>query len=552
MSNKFIPVSALVISIFVTIVLWNTIINLEIENNQLEFDIATEKIQSSIDDKLNQYRALISGAKGFFSASQLVEPTEWTEFVNAQDIKERFPGIQGLGYARHLENEEEITSFIQFMNIYGIDFQINPEGKRDEYYPIVYLEPQDSSNIRAIGYDIYSEPTRRQAVEIAKDTGKNTITGKITLVQETKEDTQFGFLMIQPVYENGKSSQTEMDIKDNIVGFVYAPFRINDLMKAALDPLLLKYIDLKIYDGNEEPQNLFFTNEDTHNQVITGTKTTTLTFGQKTWTLVFQNLKPYDPLYSLFPNLILVTGISMSVLLFFVFYFINKSNVLMQERIKNEKFLIIGELSARLSHNLRNPLSIIKMGVEFVDSKYNEKFSEEDKINIKRIKKAIDRIAYQVENILSFVKTISLSLESVSLKTILVSSLESLKIPNRIKITIPESDVEVFVDSIQMEIVFSNILMNSIQSLGESGEIEIKFTENSDSVEIQFIDSGPGIPEDKLSKIFEPLFTTKQTGTGLGLASCMTIIKNHGGTISAKNNPTTFSISLPKRNRSES
>lgn len=63
---------------------------------------------------------------------------------------------------------------------------------------------------------------------------------------------------------------------------------------------------------------------------------------------------------------------------------------------------------------------------------------------------------------------------------------------------------------------------------------------------IDFIDSGPGIPEDTINKIFEPLFTTKQKGTGLGLASCKNIVEQHSGKITVKNNPTTFTVRLPR------
>lgn len=229
---------------------------------------------------------------------------------------------------------------------------------------------------------------------------------------------------------------------------------------------------------------------------------------------------------------------------------INESKIeLLEKQSKQEKFSTIGELSARLSHDLRNPLSVIKMGVESIDGKYNKIFDEGDKNKIQRIKKAIDRISYQVENVLSFVRTNHVLVESSSMKAILASTLESLKIPNGIKIAVPKSDIEIFVDPLQMEVVLSNIITNSIQALGESGEIEIKLIEESGDIKIQIIDSGPGIPEKELPKIFEPLFTTKQKGTGLGLASCMTIIKNHGGMIGVKNNPTTFTITLPKNQK---
>ena len=227
---------------------------------------------------------------------------------------------------------------------------------------------------------------------------------------------------------------------------------------------------------------------------------------------------------------------------------INKIRIeLLEKQVTQNKFGVIGELAASLSHDLRNPLSVIKTSVELLAEKYKEKFDVADKDKIQRINKAVERIADQVDDVLGFVRKNPLALEVISLKTILASSIESLKIPNRIKIKMPESDVKIPVDKVQMETVFSNMINNSIQAISESGEIEIKISENFDNVEIQIIDSGIGIPDDKLSKIFEPLFTTKQSGTGLGLSSCMSIIKNHGGTINVKNNPTTFTITLLKK-----
>ena len=89
--------------------------------------------------------------------------------------------------------------------------------------------------------------------------------------------------------------------------------------------------------------------------------------------------------------------------------------------------------------------------------------------------------------------------------------------------------------------------LNSIQAMHEGGTIEISISEKDNMAVLEFTDSGEGIPDENLGKVFEPLFTTKQKGTGLGLASCKNIVEQHMGKISVKNNPTTFIIELPKK-----
>jgi len=116
-----------------------------------------------------------------------------------------------------------------------------------------------------------------------------------------------------------------------------------------------------------------------------------------------------------------------------------------------------------------------------------------------------------------------------------------------IKITKPENDLSISCDSKQLEIVFSNILINAVEAMENSGEIKVRIKEKENEVKIQIEDSGPGIPEDKIEQMFDPLFTTKSTGTGLGLVSCKNIIERHKGSISVKNNPTIFEIILPKK-----
>ena len=137
-------------------------------------------------------------------------------------------------------------------------------------------------------------------------------------------------------------------------------------------------------------------------------------------------------------------------------------------------------------------------------------------------------------------------------KTILHNAFERLTIPDTIKSNLPKTDSTIPCDGDKLETVFVNLIMNSIQAMGgKTGTITINLIEESDDVVLITVkDTGPGISHEIISKIFDPLFTTRQMGTGLGLSSCKNIIERHGGSIdvsSAGGRGTTFLIRLPTK-----
>ena len=217
------------------------------------------------------------------------------------------------------------------------------------------------------------------------------------------------------------------------------------------------------------------------------------------------------------------------------------------ERLKSERFSAIGELSALLVHDIRNPLSIIKACNESLElAKDNPKVFEK---MLKRNERAIDRITRQIDNVMDFLKNAKLRLESVSLTDLLNSIISEMNIPDEIKVNLPTNDVITQVDKIKLYSLFSNLITNAIQAMDNKGIITIRISEKSkNNIIIEIENDGPQIPEENVKKIFEPLFTTKQIGTGLGLASCKNTIEQHHGTISVANNPVTFTIMLPKTN----
>lgn len=213
--------------------------------------------------------------------------------------------------------------------------------------------------------------------------------------------------------------------------------------------------------------------------------------------------------------------------------------------LKTEKMAVIGELSARLSHDIRNPLSIISNATEILELKSKTSLSPTAADEIKRIQRAVRRITHQVEDVLDYVRISKYDKQIISFSIIIKDVIEKMKIPEKINIQLENCEADIFCDYVKMCAVFSNLLLNSIHAIGDkSGKILIKCVTNG-LVTIIIQDSGTGIDEKIVDKIFEPFFTTKQHGTGLGLVSCKNIVEGHNGIITFKNDPTRFQIALP-------
>ena len=216
------------------------------------------------------------------------------------------------------------------------------------------------------------------------------------------------------------------------------------------------------------------------------------------------------------------------------------------EIIKSERLTSIGNLAARLAHDLRNPLSVIKNSMELLTLKLDPLLDQKSSLQMARVGRAVDRMSRQIDDVLEYVNVSDLQLTKNSISTIIESATLGTKIPSSIKLNLPTNSSTVICDPFKIEIVLVNLINNAIQAMPQEGEISVRVKDMESEAVVELEDSGPGIPEEILTKIFDPLFTTKQTGTGLGLSSCRGIIEKHGGTISVSNNPTLFTIRLPK------
>lgn len=213
--------------------------------------------------------------------------------------------------------------------------------------------------------------------------------------------------------------------------------------------------------------------------------------------------------------------------------------------VQAERLSAIGELASRLAHDLKNPLSVIKATVQLIGHT-NPAIDEHTKKRIELIEGSIYRMTHQVDGVLDYVKATPLKKKPYSLNEIIMSAIQTLLVPQNITINVPKSDITFQCDPQKLIVAIANLILNSIQAIEkERGTINIRTKKQQDSVLIRIEDSGSGIPQDVIKKIFDPLFTTKQEGTGLGLASVKNVVEQHGGRIIVSTDPTVFSITLP-------
>ncbi len=264
-----------------------------------EFDFMASKAASVVQNHLEANVQVLLGVAGLFAASRQVERHEFREYVATLLLGEHYPGIMGVGFCRLIPGGEK-ERHPRLIRGQGFpQYDIRPPGRRDVTTSIIYLEPFTGPNLRAFGYDMYSESVLRSAMSRARDEGKPAISDKVTLVQESGVDPQAGFLLYVPVYRNGASHGTVMERRANLVGWAYSPFRMKEMMQSLLSGKsgedLGRLLDIHVYDGNAiDPVALMFDSEEAHNFAPTFTADRNLHVAGHLWTVRMHSRPPFE------------------------------------------------------------------------------------------------------------------------------------------------------------------------------------------------------------------------------------------------------------------
>ena len=291
-----------------------------------EYVSVCNEINMKIDTRLRAHAEFLRAGSAFFEASDTVTRKNWSDFIKQSKIERNLPGIQGVGFSLVIP-QNQLHQHIEAIRNEGFtEYTVKPEGQRANYTSIIYLEPFFGRNLRAFGYDMFSEPIRRKAMELSRDSDVVMLSGKVYLVQETNEDVQPGTLMYVPVYRRGAMANTAEQRRKAIKGWVYSPYRMKDLMEGILgrwDLLQDQRIHLQVYDDTISDSSLLHDSQANiplkGNDLPSRTLTLPIVFNGIKWVLFFSQSKEQ---FSFFDNkafIVFFGGMVISLLLFGLF-----------------------------------------------------------------------------------------------------------------------------------------------------------------------------------------------------------------------------------------
>jgi PAS domain S-box-containing protein len=288
----------------------------------IRFDTVSKQVALLVQNRMDTYQQVLRAGASLFDASDRVTRDEWHRFIQNQKIADTFPGIQGVGYAQVIKPEEKAVH-VDAVRAEGFAYyDIKPDFEPSLYTSIVYLEPFDERNQRAFGYDMFTESVRHEAMTRAVETGEPALSGKVRLVQENNIDEQAGFLIYVPVYRKNASLDSVQARWAAIQGFVYAPFRVKNLMRGVAGNRF-DSIDFSIYDSSNmdsgEATKLFRAHPEWNDDKNTLAQQITLTIAGRDWLLCFRALDRFEEERSVGVFwLVLFIGLLLNIIIFMI------------------------------------------------------------------------------------------------------------------------------------------------------------------------------------------------------------------------------------------
>ena len=317
------PYLVLITLLILSVLVWQYYKGNALAREERRYNEYVEAVVNDITERLDKHQMILRGGAGLFPASEEVTRAEWRAYYEYQQVSTLYPGIQRVTFSK-IVRPWDLAQHIEEIRAEGFpDYTVWPAGEHELYAPLIYLEPFDEGARGALGFDLFSEPVRRAAIEQARDTGEAVLSQMVVLVSEETQGSRPGFLIVVPVYDKGDPMpDTVKKRRAGIYGYVIGAFTMSELMAGIFaDPIHI--IDFAVYDGAEvSPATLMYdsrvfsdTIDEEHQQLFTSQKTVDLHGHQ--WTMVFKTTPAFEAVADFHTQwAVLAAGLLVSILIF--------------------------------------------------------------------------------------------------------------------------------------------------------------------------------------------------------------------------------------------
>ena len=318
---RLLPLLVLALALGLTWLVWSHERERSRAALRTQFDFAVRETVSRVDQRMAAYEQLLRGVQALFAATGQPDRAALRAYVDTLQLDANFSGIQDIGVVQHLSasaRDEHVAAMRQL----GLDdYVIYPEGQRDSYAPIVQREPELRSALAPLGFDAWSEPVRRQAMERARDSGMAALSGKVRLEVDPATKATPSFILYLPVFQPGQPRGSVTQRRAHLVGWVYASFHMSDFV-ASLYGALAPGLSVAFFDDVVlSDASLLYRSADysAEPQTLAGLKFNAneyLVIAGHTWTLSVSALKEFETSLGRDTSpVIAITGIWLSLML---------------------------------------------------------------------------------------------------------------------------------------------------------------------------------------------------------------------------------------------
>ena len=301
------------------------------ENDAIRFERRIAEATRDIEDRMATYVALLHGVSGLFAASEKITYEEFERYVERLKLDEEYGGVQGIGVAALVPpgRADDLEDWMLAQR--NERFTIWPEGPGEQSFVTLFLQPEDQRNRTAIGFDMFSDPLRRQALERARDQGTAAASGRVQLVGSDA----VGFTVYVPIYRHGETPATVEARRERIVGFAFSPFSANELFRHAFSGRTRSDLSIRVYDTvSTDVSRLLFDTPSDDEEVDPEDRQadrdpaahftprfhheTTIQVAGRPWTLVFTSRPAFESqsFASVLVPMTMLAGLMVSLLLF--------------------------------------------------------------------------------------------------------------------------------------------------------------------------------------------------------------------------------------------